>query len=86
MHLFGVTHRFGDGKGRPAPTSVKSELVAKVLHALGLISIEVPGATPKKPFSGLMADTCPAYCVQYCVFLAVYISLPVFLVLLCPPW
>ena len=34
---------------------VKSELPHSVYIALGLVSMPVPGATPKKPASGLMA-------------------------------
>src|SRR3954454_21675943 len=36
-------------------TLVKIELPHSVLTALGLVSSPVPGATPKKPASGLMA-------------------------------
>ena len=43
-----------------SPSSVSTTLVKMVFFsqacsALGLESLEVPGATPKKPFSGLMA-------------------------------
>ena len=43
-----------------SPSSVRATLVKMVLRsmdfmALGLDCIEVPGATPKKPASGLMA-------------------------------
>jgi hypothetical protein len=41
------------------PTLVKMELVANVAMALGFVSYDVPGATPKKPFSGLMARMRP---------------------------
>src|SRR5450631_307678 len=36
-------------------TLVKMELAAQEAMALGLVLVEVPGATPKKPYSGLMA-------------------------------
>jgi len=36
-------------------TFVKIVPFLQLLRALGFESIEVPGATPKKPFSGLMA-------------------------------
>src|ERR1700733_10159037 len=40
-------------------TLVKMVLVASVAIALGLVLAEVPGATPKKPYSGLMARNWP---------------------------
>src|SRR3954447_14242522 len=40
-------------------TLVKIEFVASVAMALGLVSFEVPGATPKNPASGLMARSLP---------------------------
>src|ERR1700678_2918614 len=40
-------------------TLVKIVLRASVAIALGLVFAEVPGATPKKPVSGLMARSCP---------------------------
>mmetsp|Transcript_37718 Transcript_37718/g.98788 ORF Transcript_37718/g.98788 Transcript_37718/m.98788 type:complete len:206 (-) Transcript_37718:993-1610(-) len=42
------------------PTLVKSELDANVAIALGLVFIDVPGATPKNPFSGLTARMRPS--------------------------
>lgn len=30
-----------------------------VFIAIGLLDLDVPGATPKKPFSGLIARSCP---------------------------
>lgn len=36
-------------------TFVKMVFLVMVAMALGLVLAEVPGATPKKPFSGLMA-------------------------------
>ena len=36
-------------------TLVKMQFSVRVLMALGLVSIPVPGATPKKPASGLIA-------------------------------
>src|ERR1700753_351083 len=46
------------------PSGVSATLVKMVLResvamALGLVLAEVPGATPKKPASGLMARNCP---------------------------
>lgn len=46
------------------PSLVSATLVKRVLlwivaMALGLVVAEVPGATPKKPFSGLMARSRP---------------------------
>lgn len=46
------------------PSLVSATLVNRVLlwivaMALGLVVAEVPGATPKKPFSGLMARSRP---------------------------
>src|ERR1700722_6349035 len=38
---------------------VKIELRARLFIALGLVCIEVPGATPKQPASGLMARRRP---------------------------
>src|SRR6201999_566105 len=38
---------------------VKIEFRDKVFIALGLVLFEVPGATPKKPASGLMARSWP---------------------------
>src|SRR5580704_19308769 len=40
-------------------TLVKMELLASVAIALGLVFLEVPGATPKKPASGLRARRRP---------------------------
>src|SRR5665213_3594887 len=40
-------------------TLVKIELRASVAIALGLVFTEVPGATPKKPASGLIARSLP---------------------------
>src|SRR5215470_13247139 len=40
-------------------TLVKMVFLASVAMALGLVFLEVPGATPKKPASGLMARRCP---------------------------
>src|ERR1700712_2134195 len=40
-------------------TLVKMVLLASVAMALGLVLAEVPGATPKKPASGLMARSWP---------------------------
>lgn len=40
-------------------TLVKIVLLWIVAMALGLVVAEVPGATPKKPFSGLMARSRP---------------------------
>ena len=40
-------------------TLVKIVFLARVAMALGLVFIEVPGATPKNPYSGLMARNCP---------------------------
>lgn len=40
-------------------TLVKMVLLWTVAIALGLVVAEVPGATPKKPFSGLMARSRP---------------------------
>lgn len=40
-------------------TFVKRVLLWIVAMALGLVVAEVPGATPKKPFSGLMARSRP---------------------------
>src|SRR5580698_1477621 len=40
-------------------TLVKMVLLARVAMALGLVLAEVPGATPKKPASGLMARSWP---------------------------
>src|SRR5665213_848237 len=40
-------------------TLVKMVLRARVAMALGLVFAEVPGATPKKPASGLMARSWP---------------------------
>ena len=47
-----------------SPSSVRATLVKMVLRvivsmALGLGLYEVPGATPKKPFSGLIANSRP---------------------------
>src|SRR5918995_220205 len=41
-------------------TLVKIELPHRVAMALGLVSTPVPGATPKKPYSGLMARRRPS--------------------------
>src|SRR5690242_6899747 len=41
-------------------TLVKIELRAAVSMALGLLFMLVPGATPKKPYSGLIAWSCPS--------------------------
>ncbi len=38
---------------------VKIEFFASVAIAFGLVLTEVPGATPKKPASGLIARSCP---------------------------
>lgn len=40
-------------------TLVKTVFLMMVFMALGLVLAEVPGATPKKPFSGLMARRFP---------------------------
>lgn len=40
-------------------TLVKMVFLTMVAMALGLVLAEVPGATPKKPFSGLMARRLP---------------------------
>src|SRR5579883_1148572 len=40
-------------------TLVKIELRASVAIALGFVLADVPGATPKKPASGLIARSCP---------------------------
>src|SRR5882724_10135097 len=40
-------------------TLVKIELVASAAMAFGLVLFDVPGATPKKPASGLMARSRP---------------------------
>ena len=40
-------------------TLVKMVLLWTVAIALGVVVAEVPGATPKKPFSGLMARSRP---------------------------
>lgn len=40
-------------------TLVKSVFFNTVSIALGFVFAEVPGATPKKPFSGLMARRFP---------------------------
>ena len=40
-------------------TFVKTVSFKMVCMATGLLSIEVPGATPKKPFSGLIARKSP---------------------------
>lgn len=40
-------------------TLVKSVLLKIVFMAIGLLLVEVPGATPKNPFSGLMALSWP---------------------------
>src|SRR6185312_936300 len=40
-------------------TLVKMEFFASVAIALGFVLFDVPGATPKKPASGLMARRCP---------------------------
>src|SRR5215475_241181 len=40
-------------------TLVKMVLRESVAMALGLVFLDVPGATPKKPASGLMARRCP---------------------------
>src|SRR5262249_29062270 len=40
-------------------TLVKMVFLASAAIALGLVEFEVPGATPKKPASGLMARSCP---------------------------
>ena len=42
-----------------SPTLVKTVFLAMVDMAWGLVLFEVPGATPKKPFSGLMALSLP---------------------------
>src|SRR5690349_5929805 len=41
-------------------TLVKMVFAAQDAMALGLDLTEVPGATPKKPYSGLMAYSCPS--------------------------
>ncbi len=43
-------------------TFVKMELADAVLSAFGLVLADVPGATPKKPASGLMAYRRPSAC------------------------
>src|SRR5580658_6305131 len=40
-------------------TLVKMEFFASAFMALGLVCMPVPGATPKKPASGLIARKCP---------------------------
>lgn len=58
----------GAGASRPShqtppslvsPTLVKTVFLEIVAMACGLVFMEVPGATPKKPFSGLMALSFP---------------------------
>lgn len=41
-------------------TLVKRVFLTMVAMALGLVLTDVPGATPKKPFSGLMARRLPS--------------------------
>ena len=41
-------------------TLVKIQFSVRVLMALGLVSMPVPGATPKKPASGLIAYSWPS--------------------------
>ena len=41
-------------------TLVKMQFLSRVAMALGLDCVEVPGATPKKPYSGLMAYRRPS--------------------------
>src|SRR5204863_8007168 len=43
-------------------TFVKMLLLASVAIAFGFVFVEVPGATPKKPASGLMARSKPFAC------------------------
>ncbi|TNN57567.1 hypothetical protein EYF80_032169 [Liparis tanakae] len=43
-----------------SPTLVNTVFLTMVAMAYGLVLSEVPGATPKKPFSGLMALSLPA--------------------------
>jgi len=43
-----------------SPTLVNTVFLTMVAMAYGLVFSEVPGATPKKPFSGLMALSFPA--------------------------
>src|ERR687897_3215500 len=61
--------RWAGGSDRPShhtsPSSVRATLVKielpyRVAIALGLVSTPVPGATPKKPYSGLMARRRPS--------------------------
>src|SRR5215468_6360021 len=61
-------HSAGGSSLRPShqtpPSGVSATLVKMVLResvamALGLVFLEVPGATPKKPASGLMARNMP---------------------------
>src|SRR5262249_13158502 len=50
-------------QGRPPgvrPTFVKTALCERAAIALGLVCWLVPGATPKKPFSGLTAQSRPS--------------------------
>src|SRR5262249_56239029 len=50
-------------QGQPASvtaTLVKIELARTVAMAFGFVLVEVPGATPKKPASGLMAHRRPS--------------------------
>src|SRR5437667_5377544 len=42
-----------------SPTFVKIEFFARVAIALGFVLTDVPGATPKKPASGLIPRNCP---------------------------
>src|SRR6266545_4604300 len=70
VHLFPCQSRHSTGGSSVMPshqtppsgvsaTFVKIELVARVAIAFGFVLTDVPGATPKKPASGLMARKCP---------------------------
>src|SRR5882757_1688881 len=70
VHLFPCQSRHSAGGSSVMPshhtppsgvsaTLVKIEFVARVIIALGFVLTEVPGATPKKPASGLMARRRP---------------------------
>src|SRR5215510_8590971 len=66
VHLFPCQSRHSAGGSSVMPshqtppsgvkaTLVKIEFLARVVIAFGFVFTEVPGATPKKPASGLMA-------------------------------
>src|SRR5216683_445159 len=70
VHLFPFQSRHSAGGSSVMPshhtppsgvraTFVKIELVASVAMAFGFVLTDVPGATPKKPASGLMARKRP---------------------------